>query len=170
MPEVASTTANDSTEEQEETSSDRVRPPIHIPLALALVGGVTLLILVAVGSVLIITLNGATENTFSLLGQRAATSLDLLEARISSQLESVETVGVDLGAQFADGRLNLDDRRQRSIDTFRGVFAALPQVNAVLFIPVEGDALRTTIREGFLIEVPPNPRGLQRQRSALENA
>lgn len=170
VAEVASTTANDSTEEQEETSSDRVRPPIHIPLALALVGGVTLLILVAVGSVLIITLNGATENTFSLLGQRAAASLDLLEARISSQLESVETVGVDLGAQFADGRLNLDDRRQRSIDTFRGVFASLPQVNAVLFIPVEGDALRTTIREGFLIEVPPNPRGLQRQRSALENA
>jgi adenylate cyclase len=156
--------------EQEEVSSDRTRPPLHMPLAFALVGGVTLLILIAVGSVLIITLAGASENTFSLLGQRASTSLDLLESRISSQLEPIEIVGTDLAAQFADGRLNLDDRRQRSFDTFRGVFAALPQVTAVLFIPVEGEALRTSIQEGFVIEVPPNPRVLQRQRSALENA
>ncbi len=170
MADAVSVPASDDTEEQVEPVSEQRRPPIHIPLALALVGGVTLLILVAVGSVLIITLIGASENTFSLLGKRAAISLDLLEARINSQLEPIEIVGADLGAQFADGRLNLDDRRQRSLDTFRGVFAALPQVNAILFIPVEGEALRTTTREGFVVEVPANPRVLQRQRSALENA
>lgn len=170
VAETAPVLTDDDTEEPVETSSKLWPPPFHVPLALALVGGVTLLILVAVGSVLLITLIGATENTFSLLGQRASASLDLLESRISSQLEPIEIVGADLGAQFADGRLNLDDRRQRSFDTFRGVFAALPQVTAVLFIPVEGEALRTTIREGYVIEVPPNPRVLQRQRSALENA
>ena len=169
MSETAINSAEDEPEEQAEPFAERVRRPVHVPLALALVGGVTLLILVAVGSVLLITLSGASENTFSLLGQRASTSLDLLEARISSQLEPVEIVGEDLGAQFADGRLNLDDRRQRSFDTFRGVFASLPQVTAVLFIPVEGEALRTTIAEGFVIEVPANPRVLQRQRAALEN-
>lgn len=170
VAETAPVLTDDDAEEPVETSSKLWPPPFHVPLALALVGGVTLLILVAVGSVLLITLIGATENTFSLLGQRASASLDLLESRISSQLEPIEIVGADLGAQFADGRLNLDDRRQRSFDTFRGVFAALPQVTAVLFIPVEGEALRTTIREGYVIEVPPNPRVLQRQRSALENA
>ena len=160
-----------ATAEGQEASSDGPKlPRIHIPLALALVGGVTLLILVAVGSVLLITLAGASENTFSLLGQRASTSLDLLESRVGSQLEPIEIVGEDIAAQFADGRLNLDDRRQRAIDTFRGVFAALPQVTAVLYIPVEGEALRTTIAEGYVIEVPANPRVLQRQRSALENA
>ena len=154
-----------------DASSDRPgRPRFHIPLAFALVGGVTLLILIAVGSVLIITLAGATENTFSLLGQRASASLDLLESRVRSQLQPIEKVGINIAKQFADGRLNLDDRRQRSFDTFRGVFAALPQVTAVLFIPVEGEALRTSIQEGFVIEVPPNPQVLQRQRSALENA
>jgi hypothetical protein len=153
-------------EQDEETSSERVRPPIHVPLAFALVGGVTLLILIAVGSVLIITL----ADTFSLIGQRASTSMDLLESRISSQLEPIETVGADLAGQFADGRLNLDDRRERAFDTFRGVFASLPQVTAVLYIPVEGEALRSTIQEGIVIEVPPNPRVLQRQRTALENA
>jgi class 3 adenylate cyclase len=170
VAETAPVSVDDDTEDQVEAFSKPRLPPFHVPLALALVGGVTLLIVVAVGSVLIITLIGASENTFSLLGQRASTSLDLLESRISSQLEPVEIVGADLGAQFADGRLNLDDRRQRSFDTFRGVFAALPQVTAVLYIPVEGEALRTTTREGYVIEVPPNPRVLQRQRSALENA
>jgi class 3 adenylate cyclase len=157
-------------EQEEETSSKPVRPPLHVPLALALVGGVTLLILVAVGSVLIITLAGASENTFSLIGRQATTSLDLLESRINSQLEPVEIVGADLARQFADGRLNLDDRRERAFDTFRGVFASLPQVTAVLYIPVEGEALRTSITEGIVIEVPPNPRVLQRQRTVLENA
>ena len=148
VAETAPVLTDDDTEEPVETSSKPRPPPFHVPLALALVGGVTLLILVAVGSVLLITLIGATENTFSLLGQRASASLDLLESRISSQLEPIEIVGADLGAQCADCRLNLDARRQRSFDTFRGVFAALPQVTAVLFIPVEGEALRTTIREG----------------------
>jgi hypothetical protein len=170
VADAASIPASDGSEEQVGSSSEPLSPPFHIPLALALVGGVTLLILVAVGSVLIITLIGASENTFSLLGQRASTSLDLLESRINSQLEPIEIVGAELGAEFADGRLNLDDRRQRSFDTFRGVFAALPQVTAILFIPVEGEALRTTTREGFVIEVPATPRVLQRQRSALENA
>lgn len=170
VAETGSISVDDDSEDKSEPSSKFARPAFHVPLAAALVGGVTLLILIAVGSVLIITLIGASENTFSLIGQRASTSLDLLESRIGSQLEPIEIVGADLGAQFADGRLNLDDRRQRAFDTFRGVFAALPQVTAVLYIPVEGEALRTTIREGYVIEVPPNPRVLQRQRSALQNA
>ncbi|NKB49553.1 MAG: HAMP domain-containing protein [Alphaproteobacteria bacterium] len=170
MSDAALNTAENESEESGDAGPPQTLSSFHIPLALALVGGVTLLIVIAVGSVLIITLAGASENTFSLLGQRATTSLDLLESRVSSQLEPIEVVGADLAAQFADGRLNLDERRERSFDTFRGVFAALPQVTAVLYIPLEGEALRTTIQEGIVIEVPANPRVLQRQRSALENA
>ena len=111
LAKIRSDAVNATAEGQEALSDGPKLPRIHIPLALALVGGVTLLILVAVGSVLLITLAGASENTFSLLGQRASTSLDLLESRVGSQLEPIEIVGEDIAAQFADGRLNLDDRR-----------------------------------------------------------
>ena len=78
----------------------------RVGLATLLVGGVTLLILIAVGSVLTLTVTGATQNTFSLLGARATTILDLVEARIDGQFDPVVSAAEQLSAQFADGRLD----------------------------------------------------------------
>ncbi len=170
MAEAEPVPARKDPERQEVALSLGSQRSRHVPLALALVGGVTLLILVAVGSVLWITLDVANKNTFSLIGQQASTSLDLLESRINSQLQPVEIVAREIGERFADGRLNLDDRRQRSLDTFRGVHAALPQVTAAIYATVEGTALRTAIQEGIVIEIPDTPRILERQRGGIENA
>lgn len=142
----------------------------RIGLATVLVGGVTLLMLLAVGSVLTLTLTGATQNTFSLLGARATITLDLVEARIDGQLDPVVSAAEGLSAQFADGRLNLDDRQDRAFQTFTGILSALPQVTAVLFIPEDGPALRVTVAEGISITVPDTPLLVQRQERALEAA
>lgn len=146
------------------------RPRRRVGLATVLVGGVTLLMLLAVGSVLTLTLTGATQNTFSLLGARATITLDLLEARVDGQFDPVVSAAENLSAQFADGRLNLDDRRDRALQTFTGVLTALPQVTAVIYVPENGQALRVTITEGIAITVPDAPVLLQRQNQALDFA
>lgn len=142
----------------------------RVGLATVLVGGVTLLMLLAVGSVLTLTLTGATQNTFSLLGARATTTVDLVEARIDGQFDPVVSAAEDLSAQFADGRLNLDDRRERAFQTFTGVLTALPQVTAVLYVPAKGQALRVTVAEGIAITVPDAPVLVRRQDLALDVA
>lgn len=146
------------------------RPRRRLGLATVLVGGVTLLMLLAVGSVLTLTLTGATQNTFSLLGARATITLDLVESRIASQFDPVVSAAEDLSAQFADGRLNLDTKREQAARTFTGVLSALPQATAVIYAPLAGPALRVTLAEGIAIEVPDAPVLLKRQGEALEFA
>ena len=156
--------------ESEQISGDTAPRRRRIGLATVLVGGVTLLMLLAVGSVLALTLTGATQNTFSLLGARATTILDLIEARVDGQFDPVVSAAEDLSAQFADGRLNLDDRHERAFQTFTGVLTALPQVTAVIYAPVEGQALRVTLTEGIAISVPDAPALVQRQNRVLDFA
>jgi adenylate cyclase len=148
----------------------RKRPRRRVGLTTVLVGGVTLLMLIAVGSVLALTLTGATQNTFSLLGARATITLDLLEARVDGEFDPVVSAAEDLSAQFADGRLNLDNQREQAFRTFTGVLSALPQVTAVIYAPVNGQALRITLAEGIAINVPDAPVLLKRQNLALEFA
>ena len=157
-------------DESEKISGDMAPRRRRIGLATILVGGVTLLLLIAVGSVLALTVTGATQNTFSLLGARATTTLDLVEARIDGQFDPVVSAAESLSAQFADGRLNLDNRRDRAFQTFSGILTALPQVTAILYVPVEGPALRTTITEGIVITVPDAPALLSRQELAMQSA
>ena len=156
--------------ESEQISGDTAPRRRRIGLATVLVGGVTLLMLLAVGSVLALTLTGATQNTFSLLGARATTILDLIEARVDGQFDPVVSAAEDLSAQFADGRLNLDDLHERAFQTFTGVLTALPQVTAVIYAPVEGQALRVTLTEGIAISVPDAPALVQRQNRVLDFA
>ena len=156
--------------ESEQISGDTAPRRRRIGLATVLVGGVTLLMLLAVGSVLALTLTGATQNTFSLLGARATTILDLVEARVDGQFDPVVSAAEDLSAQFADGRLNLDDLHERAFQTFTGVLTALPQVTAVIYAPVEGQALRVTLTEGIAISVPDAPALVQRQNRVLDFA
>jgi adenylate cyclase len=156
--------------EQLAAKKEQKGPRRRVGLATVLVGGVTLLMLLAVGSVLTLTLTGATQNTFSLLGARATITLDLLEARVDGQFNPVVSAAEDLSAQFADGRHNLDDRRERAFQRFTGALSALPQVTAVIYAPVKGPALRITLAEGIAIHVPDAPVLVQRQNQALEFA
>lgn len=154
-------------ESQAASGEDRPRHA-RIRLATLLVGGVTLLILLAVGSVLWITLSSATRNTFELLGERATNTLDILEARVDSELLSV-TVAIDgLAAQFADGRLNLENRRATTFDTLSGFLTSHPQTRAAVIVTSSGDQMAMTREEGYAIEVPPNAASDQRRELALE--
>ena len=95
-------------------------------LATIMVGGVTLLILLAVGSVLLITLTSATRNTFELLADQADNTLDILESRIDRQLGPVVDAAGEFARQFADGRLNLDASRTNTLPrVFRRVVLQL---------------------------------------------
>lgn len=66
---------------------------LRVPVAVALVGGVSLLILVAVGGVLLITFFSGRASTLELLRDRADLGLELLETRIRGQLDPVAEAG-----------------------------------------------------------------------------
>lgn len=145
-------------------------PRRRLPLALLLVGGMTLLILLSVGSVLFISLREATENTFSLLADRADSNLDLLEAQLETQLAPVEAAGTELAARIgADAyRLESDDEALRHM--LRGALASLPRATAVIFVTPQAEALRIARVEGVIGEVPENDFLRQRQVEAIERA
>lgn len=142
----------------------------RVGLATVLVGGVTLLILLAVGSVLWVTLTSATRNTFELLGQQATATLDVLEARVDGQLDSVVRGMADFGAQFADGRLNITDKRAQTLNTFSGFLSSHPQVLALIYIGKDMNSLTVTRQEGYVIEVPAAPVSDDRRAFALNLA
>lgn len=129
-----------------------------------------LLILLAVGSVLWVTLTSATRNTFELLGERASTTLDVLEARVDGQLSSVALGMQDFAAQFADGRLNIAEKRAQTLDTFSGFLSSHPQVLALIYIRSDKTSLTVTRQEGFVIEVPATPTTDDRRDFALNLA
>ena len=101
-----------------EARHTKIPTRMRASLSAVLVGGVTLLILLAVGSVLWITLTSATRNTFELLGQRANATLDVLEAKVDGQLLSVMGGTEEFADQFADGRLNIKDKRDNVFHAF----------------------------------------------------
>ena len=152
-----------------ETLEDTPPKRTRARLTTVLVGGVKLLILLAVGSVLWVTLKSATRNTFELLGERASATLNVLEAKVDGQLVSV-TVGVeDFAKQFADGRLNITDRRSNVFHSFAGFLSAHPQVTAMLYVGVDQNSIVVTRSEGFPIEVPSTPGSQERRKFALES-
>jgi adenylate cyclase len=152
-----------------ETLEDTPPKRTRARLTTVLVGGVKLLILLAVGSVLWVTLKSATRNTFELLGERASATLDVLEAKVDGQLVSV-TVGVeDFAKQFADGRLNITDRRSNVFHSFAGFLSAHPQVTAMLYVGVDQNSIVVTRSEGFPIEVPSTPGSQERRKFAQES-
>ena len=152
-----------------ETLEDTPPKRTRARLTTVLVGGVTLLILLAVGSVLWVTLTSVTRNTFELLGESASATLDVLEAKVDGQLVSV-TVGVeDFAKQFADGRLNITDRRSNVFHSFAGFLSAHPKVTAMLYVGVDQNSIVVTRSEGFPIEVPSTPGSQERRKFALES-
>ncbi|MBO6784882.1 MAG: hypothetical protein JJ899_16650, partial [Alphaproteobacteria bacterium] len=142
----------------------------RVRLATVLVGGITLLIIAAVGSVLWVTLSSATRNTFELLGERASNTLDILEARVDGQLVDVMRAVEGLADLFADGRLNIDERRSSTFDTLTGFLTSHPQSRAVVIVMTDGQQLGMTQVEGFTIEVQPNADSNARRDYALELA
>jgi class 3 adenylate cyclase len=142
----------------------------HVPLTLVLVGGITLLILLSVGSVLYISLREATENTLSLLADKADVSLDLLEAQLQTRLSPTEAAGTELALHIADGDYSIDDPDRRLHHMLRGALAALPRATAVIFATADGQAIRTARIDGEIAEVPENAFLRERQKLGIARA
>ncbi|MFQ5971500.1 MAG: adenylate/guanylate cyclase domain-containing protein, partial [Alphaproteobacteria bacterium] len=130
----------------------RERRGPRVPIAMALVGGVALLILVAVGSVLTISLLGATKNTRELLVDKADIGLALLESRVRGQLDPVRALGVNIAEMIANGRLDPADSRAFE-STLRGALAAIPQATAIIFVDSGYQMVHVSRTGGPLAEV-----------------
>lgn len=114
-------------------------------MAVALVGGVVVLLAVAIGGVLALSQTAARAITLSLLADNADVGLELVETRIHGQLDPASDVGLRLAAMIRDGVIDPTDPQQLE-HTFQGALAAVPQVTALIFI----DASYNTV------QVPPN--------------
>ncbi len=124
----------------------------RVPIAVALVGGVALLLIAAVGSVLAISQVSAQRIALELLGDNADIGLELLETRVRGQLEPAHVLGLQLAEMFADGTVDSSDRQQLE-DTFRGALAAVPQITALIFIDATYQSFQYPPNLGSLDEV-----------------
>lgn len=142
----------------------------RVPLALALVGGITLLIIVSVGSVLYISLRQGTENTFSLLAEKADNSLDLLQAQLDDRLAPVEAAGRAIAAHIAAGDYSVNSRESTLHHLLSGALSALPNATAVIFINKAADAVRIARIDGEIRPLPENPALRERQEYGVATA
>ena len=125
---------------------------LRLPVETALVGGVSLLILAAVGGVILITFFTARASTLELLRDRADLGLELLETRIRGQLDPITDVGNGLAALIGDGELNPMDRDQVQA-AFQGTLSAVPQAKAVIYVGTNLQSARASRGEEPLLEV-----------------
>ncbi len=142
----------------------------HIPLALVLIGSITLLIVVSVGSVLYISLREATENTFSLLADKANANLDLLQVQIGSKLGPVEAAATELAERIGHGSYTVGEGDSELHHLLRGALAALPHATAVIFVSSDAHAVRIARFDGRVGPVPENPVLRERQEFGLRRA
>ncbi|MGE5145909.1 MAG: adenylate/guanylate cyclase domain-containing protein [Candidatus Eiseniibacteriota bacterium] len=126
---------------------------VRVSIAAALVGGLTLVVLVAVGSVLLISLYGAQQNTFTLLRDNADTGMRLLEVRVRGLLDPVAAIGVNLARMIEDGEVDSQDRSQMT-DVMRGALAATPQASGVLFATPDLHSFAFGRLAGKIVELP----------------
>jgi adenylate cyclase len=129
------------------------RDRVRVPIGAALVGGLTLVILFAVGSVLLISLYSAQRNTLTLLRDNADIGMRLLEVRVRGLLDPVEAIGVNLARMIEDGEVDSEDRSQMT-DIMRGALAATPQATGILFSTPDLHAVAFSRLAGKIVELP----------------
>jgi class 3 adenylate cyclase len=147
----------------------KARERMRVPIAAALVGGLTLVILFAVGGVLLISIYGAHLNKLSLLRDNADIGMRLLEVRIRGQLDPVAGTGANLARMIEDGELDPRDQAQMT-DVLRGALAALPQASGILYVDGALSTLAFGRMGGRIVETPgpaPDAPGL---REAMDEA
>ncbi len=131
--------------------SDAKPPRFQVSIGLVMVGGMTLVLLLAVGGLLFINFQGA-RDTIRLVEQRARINLELLESQVRGRLAPVEAFGQGLAQLIADGDIDIDDAKGAA-ETFRLAMTAVPQAAAVVFVSSDFRAVRYSRSGGALIEV-----------------
>lgn len=147
----------------------RPRERVRVPIATALVGGLTLVILFAVGSVLLISLYSAQRNTLTLLRDNADIGMRLVEVHVRGQLDPVAAIGANLARMIEDGEVDSQDRSQMT-DVMRGALAATPQASGILFVTPDLRTLTFGRLAGKIVELPGPPPDMPAFREALGEA
>jgi class 3 adenylate cyclase len=147
----------------------KARERMRVPIAAALVGGLTLVILFAVGSVLLISLYSAQRNTLTLLRDNADIGMRLLETRIRGQLDPVAAIGANLGRMIEDGEIDAQDHSQMT-DVMRGALAAMPQASGILYVDAKLATLTFGRLAGKIVELPGPPPDMPAFREAIAEA
>ena len=134
-------------------TATEARERVRVPIAAALVGGLTLVIFVAVGSVLLISLYSAQRNTLILLRDNADIGMRLLEVRVRGLLDPVAAIGVNVARMIGDGEIDSEDRSQMT-DVMRGALAATPQASGILFATPDLRSFAFSRLAGKIVELP----------------
>ncbi len=117
---------------------------------MVLTAGFGLLLLTAVGSVMWISLEAATRNTFDLLRRTAELTVDSIAAQLDQHLGAAARQSEYLAARVAEGAVESADP-ERMVEIMLGALAATPQVNGIAFIDTELEALRVGRKAGLLV-------------------
>lgn len=125
------------------------RRRVRLPIAAILVGGFGTLMLLAVASVLALGLTSATQNTYTLLGDKASLILANVEVRVRHQLDPAANAARFLAGLVERGELDPTDQ-QRLLDTVRGTLAGIPDVTGVGFVRADLTGTRATRVDGSL--------------------
>jgi len=135
---------------REETGNGarRWRPTISV----VLIFGFGLLVLVAVSSVLLISLGTAQKNTLALLRQTADFSVTGLIDRIDIHLGAARDQSVFLAEMVVDGELDATDPDQLA-DAMLGALAATPQVTGMGYFSAAGWSLRVGRESGEVLRI-----------------
>ncbi len=121
-------------------------------IAVALIFGFGLLVLVAVSSVLFVSLGTARKNTVSLIRQTAEFSVAGLIDRIDIHLGAARQQSEFLARMIKEGEVDPGDRDGLA-DTMLGALAATPQVQGIGYFSAEGWSLRVGRDSGKVIRI-----------------
>ncbi len=121
-------------------------------IAVALIFGFGLLVLVAVSSVLFVSLGTARKNTVSLIRQTAEFSVAGLIDRIDIHLGAARQQSEFLARMIKEGEVDPGDRDGLA-DTMLGALAATPQVQGIGYFSAEGWSLRIGRDSGKVIRI-----------------
>lgn len=129
-----------------ERAPRRWRPPISV----ALTAGFGLLLLISVGAVGWIVLDAGRQNTFSLLQRTAEITVDSIAAQLDQHLGAAARQAEYLAARVAERAVEPSDP-DRMIEIMLGALAATPQVNGIVYIGSDLEALRVGRKKGLLV-------------------
>lgn len=123
---------------KDDRKPDRQRT--RLPLSLAVGLAIGALMLVAVGTVLAISLVGAGKNTSALLSDKTNLMLETVISQIRAQLDPAAQAVDFLARRMQDGGINIDDRTAVTL-ALQSAHAGLDQVTGILFVRPDTSAI-----------------------------
>lgn len=112
----------------------------RVPLSLFLAAAIGVVMLVAMGLMIWLTLGTARENTTRLLGDKAQLVMTLVRARTDQFLEPAEALAASLARSIERG--DIDPANEPTLTAALGyALAAAPQINAAAYVDADGRLL-----------------------------